>query len=141
MSAGYDKTWDLFMAASLSDDDLGYPDEVEFIPGDEEWADEVLWRNLTEGHPTVLVSEDAELLLLPRPRSLIDRLRGHVVVNVAHRAPTDTPRPTRLRAGWVAIPCARCASWRTRSQQAIPPHIYERHSALRRAPQGARAGP
>jgi hypothetical protein len=25
MSAVYDKTWDLFMAASLSDDDLGYP--------------------------------------------------------------------------------------------------------------------
>jgi hypothetical protein len=87
MNAVYDKTWDLFMAASLSDDDLGYPDEVEFIPGDQEWADEVLWRNLTEGHPTVLVSEDAELLLLPRPRSLVDRLRGHVVVNVAHRTP------------------------------------------------------
>ena len=49
MSAVYDKTWDLFMAASLSDDDLGYPDEVEFVPGDEEWADEVVWRNLTEG--------------------------------------------------------------------------------------------
>jgi hypothetical protein len=65
MSAVYDKTWDL--------------------PGDQEWADEVLWRNLTAGHPTVLVSEDAELLLLPRPRRLIDRLRGHVVVNVAHR--------------------------------------------------------
>lgn len=45
----------------------------------------MLWRNLTEGHPTVLVSEDAELLLLPRPRSLVDRLRGYVVVNVAHR--------------------------------------------------------
>ncbi len=29
-----DKTWDLFMAASLSDDDLGYPDRVAFVPGD-----------------------------------------------------------------------------------------------------------
>jgi hypothetical protein len=85
MSAVYDKTWDLFMAASLSDDDLGYPNEVEFVSGDEEWADEVVWRNLTEGRPTVLVSDDAELLLAPQPRSLIDRLRGRVEVNVAHR--------------------------------------------------------
>ena len=85
MNAVYDKTWNLFMAASLSDDDLGYPDEVEFVPGDQEWADDVLWRNLTEGRPTVLVSEDAELLLFPLRRSLVDRLRGHVAVNVAHR--------------------------------------------------------
>lgn len=42
MNTVYDKTWDLFMAASMSDDDLGYPDEVEFIPGDQEWADDVL---------------------------------------------------------------------------------------------------
>jgi len=52
----------------------------------QEWADEVLWRNLTEGRPTVLVSEEAELLLFPLRRSLIDRLRGHVAVNVAHRS-------------------------------------------------------
>jgi hypothetical protein len=85
MNTVYDKTWDLFMAASMSDDDLGYPDEVEFIPGDQEWADDVLWRSLTEGRPTVLVSEDAELLLVPHRRTLMDRLRGHVAVNVAHR--------------------------------------------------------
>ena len=41
MSAVDDKTWDLFMAASLSDDDLGYPDKVAFVPGDQEWADDV----------------------------------------------------------------------------------------------------
>jgi hypothetical protein len=100
MSTVHDKTWDLFMAASTSNDDLGYPDEVEFIPGDHEWADEVLWRNLTEGHPTVLVSDDAELLLLPRPRSLIDRLRGHVVVNVAHRTHGHaSPYATASRLG------------------------------------------
>jgi hypothetical protein len=90
-----DKTWDLFMTASLSDDDLGYPDEVEFVPGDQEWADDVLWRNLTEGRPTVLVSDETELLLIPLPRSLIDRLRGRVGVNVTqrihgHRAPYAT---------------------------------------------------
>jgi hypothetical protein len=81
-----DKTWGLFMAASLSDDDLGYPDKVAFVPGDQEWADEVVWRNLTEGRATVLVNDDAELLLVPLRRSLVDRLRGHVAVNVAHRA-------------------------------------------------------
>ena len=85
MSAVDDKTWDLFMAASLSDDDLGYPEKVAFVPGDQEWADEVVWRNLTEGRATVLVSDEAELLLFPLPRGLIDRLRGRVAVNVAHR--------------------------------------------------------
>jgi hypothetical protein len=81
-----DKSWDLFMAASLSDDDLGYPEQVAFVPGDEEWADEVVWRNLTEGRATVLVSDEFELLLTPLPRGLIDRLRGRVGVNVTHRA-------------------------------------------------------
>ena len=35
MSANLDKTWELFMAAR--GDDLGYPDDVAFVP-DEEWA-------------------------------------------------------------------------------------------------------
>jgi len=83
MSANLDKTWELFMAAK--DDDLGYPDDVAFVP-DEEWADEVVWRNLTEGRATVLVSDEFELLLTPLPRRLIDRLRGRVGVNVTHRA-------------------------------------------------------
>lgn len=86
MSDTVEKTHELFMAASLSDDDLGYPDRVAFVPGDQEWADEVVWRNLTEGRATVLVSDEIELLLIPLPRSLIDRLRGRVGVNVTHRA-------------------------------------------------------
>ncbi len=86
MSDTVEKTHELFMSASLSDDDLGYPDKVAFVPGDQEWADEVVWRNLTEGRATVLVSDEIELLLTPLPRSLIDRLRGRVGVNVTHRA-------------------------------------------------------
>jgi hypothetical protein len=81
-----DQTWNLFMDASLSDGDLGYPDRVAFVPGDQEWADEVVWRNLTEGRATVIVSDEIELLLNPLPRTLIDRLRGRVGVNVTHRA-------------------------------------------------------
>jgi hypothetical protein len=100
MSAVDDKTWELFMAASLSDDDLGYPDEVEFVPGDREWADEVVWSNLTEGRATVLVSDEIELLLFPLRRSLIDRLRGRVAVNVAHRTHGHTaPYATASRLG------------------------------------------
>jgi hypothetical protein len=85
MSETVDKTHELFMAASLSDDDLGYPARVAFVPGDQEWADDVVWRNLTEGRATVLVSDETELLLIPLPRSLIDRLRGRVGVNVTQR--------------------------------------------------------
>ncbi len=42
MSTISEKADELFMAATLSDDDLGYPNGVEFVPADEEWADEVL---------------------------------------------------------------------------------------------------
>jgi hypothetical protein len=85
MSIISEKTNELFMASSLSDDDLGYPSEVSFVPGDQEWADDVVWRNLIEGHPTVLVDEETELLLIPLPRRPIDRLRGCVRVRVTHR--------------------------------------------------------
>jgi hypothetical protein len=33
----------------------------------------------------IIRSENAELLLAPHRRTLIDRLRGHVALNVAHR--------------------------------------------------------
>ena len=79
------KTDKLFMAATLSEESLGYPDDVEFVPGDQEWADDVVWRNLIEGHPTVVVDEETELLLIPLPRRPIDRLRGCVRVRVTHR--------------------------------------------------------
>ncbi|HYM54146.1 MAG TPA: hypothetical protein VES97_02205 [Solirubrobacteraceae bacterium] len=80
------KTDELFMAATLGEASLGYPDDVEFVPGDQEWADDVVWRNLAEEHrPTVIVDDETELLLIPLPRRLIDRLRGSVRVHVTHR--------------------------------------------------------
>jgi hypothetical protein len=78
MSTINDRTDKLFMEASLSDDDLGYPAEVAFVPADEDWADEVLWRTLIEGRPTVLVGEEIELLLTPLRRGPIDRLGGRL---------------------------------------------------------------
>jgi hypothetical protein len=50
MSTASERTHELFVAATLSDDDLGYP--VEFVPDEEPWTDEVVWRNLVEGRPT-----------------------------------------------------------------------------------------
>ena len=117
MSANLDKTWDLFMAAK--DDDLGYPDDVAFVP-DEEWADEVLWRNLAEGRATVLVGEEIELLLTPLRRSLIDRLRGRAR-STSPTVSTGTPRRTRPRAGSGATRCGRCASSRTHGPSAALP--------------------
>ena len=86
MSAIDKKTDELFMAATLSDDNLGYPDDVAFVPGDHDWADQVVWRNLTEEHrPTVIVDDETELLLIPLPRRLADKVRGCVRVRVTHR--------------------------------------------------------
>jgi hypothetical protein len=100
MSSISEKTDELFMAATLSDDDLGYPNGVEFVPADEEWADEVVWRNLTDGIPTVLVGEESELVLTPLRRGPLDRLRGRVPVNVSHRVHGHaTPYATPSRLG------------------------------------------
>jgi hypothetical protein len=100
MSTITEKTNRLFAAATHSDETLGYPDDVEFVPADEEWADDVLWRNLIEGQATVLVSEETELLLIPLRRGPIDRLRGRVPVNVAQRAHGHaTPYATASRLG------------------------------------------
>jgi len=100
MSTIAEKTDKLFVDATLSDHTLGYPDDVAFLPGDEEWAEDVLWRNLTEGIPTVLVGEEIELLLTPLRRGPLDRLRGRVPVNVAHRVHGHaTPYATVSRLG------------------------------------------
>lgn len=91
MSTVTDKTWDVFRTASFSDDDLGYPDDVEFVPGDQEWADDVVWSNLAHGLATVVVNEESELVLLPQRRSLIDKLRGRVTVIVGQRVNGHAP--------------------------------------------------
>lgn len=100
MSVISDKTDLLFMQASLGDDDLGYPDHVAFVPGDEEWAEEALWRNLTEGVATVLVGEEAELLVRPLRRGPLDRLRGRVRASVTRRVQgCATPHVTTSSLG------------------------------------------
>jgi hypothetical protein len=95
-----EKTDELFMCASHSDDDLGYPADVEFVPADEDWADEVVWHNLTEGQATVLVGEEFELLLTPLRRGPLDRLSRRVPVNVSRRVHGHaTPYATSSRIG------------------------------------------
>ena len=96
MSTISEKTNELFMASSLSDDDLGYPSEVSFVPGDQEWADDVVWRNLIEGHPTVLVDEETELLLIPPPDRPVAWMRPrarHPPPPRAHRRIRDLQHP------------------------------------------------
>lgn len=81
------RTNELFLAATMSNDDLGYPNGVEFVPGDQEWADDAVWRSLAEeGRPVVVVGDEIEVLLVPHPRTLIDRLVDHVRVTITQRA-------------------------------------------------------
>ena len=114
MSTISEKTNELFMASSLSDDDLGYPSEVSFVPGDQEWADDVVWRNLIEGHPTVLVDEETELLLIPPP----DRPVAWMRPRARHPPPPRAHRRIRdLQHPWAsprARPMPRCARSRLR---------------------------
>lgn len=82
MSTVTDKTGRLFKEATHSDEDPGYPYGVTFVPGDEPWTDESVRRNLEEGYPTLVVGEEVELLLTPRRRGPIDRLRRRMPVDI-----------------------------------------------------------
>lgn len=54
------------MEASLADETLGYPDRVAFVAADNPHREDIVWRNLSEHVPTVIVDEDAlEIMLVP----------------------------------------------------------------------------
>ena len=100
MSSITDKTNRLFKMSWESDDDLGYPNDVSFVAADEDWADEAVWRSLSEGHPTLLVDESIEVLLTPCRRSPLDRLRNRIAVEVSSRVDGQpTPYATVSRLG------------------------------------------
>lgn len=91
MSTATDNAWTLLQRATLADDDLGYPNGVEFLALDLDDWHEILWESLQEGRPTVLVDENAhEVLLEPARRPLIlhwlDRLQGKRWVRIAWRS-------------------------------------------------------
>lgn len=91
-------THDLFVQSVLSDEDLGYPSKVAFVPAEKEWADEVIWRNITEGTPTVIVANGFEVLVQPDPPDRLaaywGRLRGRRRVVLKFR-PCDADRNGR----------------------------------------------
>jgi hypothetical protein len=67
--------------------DLACLHKVASVPGDQEWADNVVWRNLTESRATILVSDEIEWLLAPLPRSLIHRPRADFLPRLPGAAP------------------------------------------------------
>lgn len=91
MSTTYDTGFELFTRAALSDEDLGYPNRVIFVPIDVDDVDGVVWRSLhNEQRPVVLVGRgDAEVLIVPcargRARRVYESLRGYVTVRVGWR--------------------------------------------------------
>ena len=89
-TTNHDTTFDLFHRAALSQDDLGYPNGTEFVPGDLENVDDIVWRNLhDEQRPVVVVFDDDEMLMAPCPLfwpfRLYDHVRGRVRVRVGWR--------------------------------------------------------
>jgi hypothetical protein len=91
MTAVEDRTQELFSRAALADGDLGYPADVAFLPGDQEWADESAWEILhDERKAVVVVTAEHEILLIPRRHSSLlhwlDGLRGSTPVLVQWRA-------------------------------------------------------
>jgi hypothetical protein len=50
MTPTEDTAFDRFLAAGIADDALGYPNGAQFIPADQEWADDAAWRALRRRH-------------------------------------------------------------------------------------------
>lgn len=93
-----DITHELFLRSVLANDpNDGYPDGVEFIPADAEWADQAAWQTLKdEGQPVVLIERDIETLFVPQRRSIFDRLIGRVRIVVQTR-PHGQPATYAMR--------------------------------------------
>ncbi|HKG40037.1 MAG TPA: hypothetical protein VKB25_13695 [Conexibacter sp.] len=94
MAPTEDTAFDRFLAAGTADDALGYPNGAQFIPADQEWADDAAWRALHhERRPVVIVADDHEMVLSPRRRSPLlrplDGLFGSTPVLVQWRSPGD----------------------------------------------------
>lgn len=93
------RTHELFLESVHADDDMGYPNDISFIPADQEWSEESAWRKLTEQLPVALVREHDELVIVARPQNLLDRVLGTVRGTVERRVDgrrVDGPTTTRL---------------------------------------------
>ena|ERR1700742_4944526 len=91
MSSASDNARQLFLRATMSDADFGYPDAVAFLSIDMEGWEDVLTRTIfDEGKAVVLVDEEAtELLIEPAPRlglrGFVDQRRGRRRIRVRFR--------------------------------------------------------
>lgn len=94
----------VFMDATLGRR-TGYPDEVAFVSEDLQEVDEILWRNLHDGIPTVVVTADGlEILFTPRRVGLLSRIfllgtTRRLAVEVRWRSAHGRPYGVRTRLG------------------------------------------
>lgn len=111
-TATQDRADELFWDAATALGDDGYPASVTFVPADQDWADEAVWRVLTlDVEPVILVSDLVEFLLMPKRPSLLDRLRGRVRVTVAYRVHgRPVPYATASRLGRHPVQQMRAAA-------------------------------
>lgn len=80
------RTHALVMRGMLDDEALGFPSYATFVAEDQEGADEIVWRTLVDRKAVVLVGEKIETVIIPRSRSLLDRIRDTVPVTITVRA-------------------------------------------------------
>lgn len=81
------RTHELIMRGMTDDDALGFPSRATFVAEDQEGADEIVWRTLVERkQAVVLVGEKLETIIVPKSRTLLDRMRDLVPVAITVRA-------------------------------------------------------
>lgn len=77
---------ELGLRADLSDDNLGLPNHTTWVAEDQECADDAVWTALVErGDAVVLVGAKIERIIIPRHRTMLDRIRDTVPVTISIR--------------------------------------------------------
>lgn len=75
----------------LADDALGYPKKVDFVPADSPTVDQDVWDLLVnERRAVAVVDIDDEMIIVPRHRTLLDRIREVVPVTIEIRTKAST---------------------------------------------------
>lgn len=102
------RAWHNFTHLALADEPAGYgyPETCAFVDEDTSDIDEIVLRNLRDGVPTVVVTDELELLIVPtrHPATLVDafdRLIGRVRADLYTRRAAvpllTSARPERIR--------------------------------------------
>lgn len=89
------RTNELGSRSFMSDDGMGYPNRATWVAEDQGSLDGIVWGTLVDRkEPVVIVGLKTETIIVPRPRTLLDRIRETVPVTITVRVESGPPSYT-----------------------------------------------